>query len=39
MKYTLEFKLEFVEKYKKGIHINLPPGVKGVTRIFVLLLN
>ena len=28
MKYTLEFKLECVEKHKKGIHIDLPPGVK-----------
>lgn len=28
MKYTLEFKLECVEKYKKGIRIDLPPGVK-----------
>ena len=28
MKYTLEFKLECVEKYKKGIRIGLPPGVK-----------
>lgn len=28
MKYTLEFKLECIEKYKKGIHIDLPPGVK-----------
>ena len=28
MKYTLEFKLECVEKYKKGIRIDLPPGAK-----------
>ena len=28
MKYTLEFKLECIEKYKKGIHIDLPPGIK-----------
>ena len=28
MKYTLKFKLECVEKYKKGIRIDLPPGVK-----------
>ena len=28
MKYTLEFKLECIDKYKKGIHIEVPPNCK-----------
>ena len=28
MKYTLEFKLECIDKYKKGIHIDLPPNAR-----------
>ena len=28
MKYTLEFKLECIDKYKKGMHIDLPPNAR-----------
>lgn len=28
MKYTFEFKLDCVEKYKKHARIEVPPGVK-----------
>ena len=28
MKYILEFKLECIDRYKKGIHIDLPPNAR-----------
>ena len=30
MIYTLEFKLECVDKYKKGIHVDLPEGLRSL---------
>ncbi|MDD5885418.1 MAG: hypothetical protein PUC66_05195 [Erysipelotrichaceae bacterium] len=35
MKYTLEFKLECIDKYKKGIHIDVPPNCKSSHRDFM----
>lgn len=35
MKYTLEFKLECVDKYKKGIHIDVPSVNKGPRQSFI----
>jgi len=32
MRYTLEFKLECVEKRMKGIHIDLPEGLRSRVR-------
>ena len=36
MKYTLEFKLECIDKYKKGIHIDLPPNARCKERDFFM---
>ena len=36
MKYTLEFKFECIDKYKKGIHIDLPPNAKCKERDFFM---
>lgn len=36
MKYTLEFKLECIDKYKNGIHIDLPPNAKCKERNFFI---
>ena len=35
MKYALEFKLECIDKYKKGIHIDVPPNCKSSHRDFM----
>ena len=34
MKYTFEFKLDCVEKYKKHARIEVPPGVKNRERFY-----
>ena len=36
MKYTLKLKLECIDKYKKGIHIDLPPNARCKERDFFM---